>query len=145
MNPFERKFRAFAHSLTAKECSRATPHTLPPPQPTLFRRQTFYPRITKGFTKLPNGGSPSHRSLPIATTAALGVYAFQHISSLTSWGMFTLPSRLHCSLRTGLKRLKAIYPGNIEQAHFEVQNLWACRLYGSPRNVYFHCRRLAWF
>jgi len=102
MNPFERKFKAFAQSLGAKNAQGHAEHVAAASTDT-FRDKPFTEEF-QGVYKISLWGQSLAQVVTYATTAGLGAFALQHII-VASWGIFVaVPLALLFAF--GVERLK---------------------------------------
>lgn len=102
MNPFERKFKAFAQSLGAKNAQGHAEHVAATSTDT-FRDKPFTEEY-QGVYKISLWGQSLAQVVTYATTAGLGVFALQHII-IASWGIFVAVP-LALLFAYGVERLK---------------------------------------
>jgi len=85
MNPFERKFREFAQNLTAKNAEGNAEH-IAAKSGEVFADKPFTQEFSTVY-KIAQWGQSVAQVVTYCTTAALGVYVFQHIVP-TWWGIY---------------------------------------------------------
>jgi hypothetical protein len=102
MNPFERKFKAFAQTLGAKNAQGHADHVAATSTDT-FRDKPFTEEY-QGVYKISLWGQSLAQVVTYATTAGLGVFALQHII-IASWGIF-IAVPLALLFAYGVERLK---------------------------------------
>lgn len=102
MNPFERKFKAFAQTLGAKNAQGHAEHVAAASTDT-FRDKPFTEEF-QGIYKISLWGQSLAQVVTYATTAGLGVFALQHII-IASWGIFVAVP-LALLFAYGVERLK---------------------------------------
>ena len=102
MNPFERKFKAFAQTLGAKNAQGHAEHVATASTDT-FRDKPFTEEF-QGIYKISLWGQSLAQVITYATTAGLGVFALQHII-IASWGIFVAVP-LALLFAYGIERLK---------------------------------------
>ncbi len=85
MNPFERKFREFAQNLTAKNAEGNAEH-IAAKSSDVFADKPFTTEFATVY-KIAQWGQSVAQVVTFLTTAALGVYVFQHIVP-TWWGIY---------------------------------------------------------
>jgi hypothetical protein len=102
MNPFERKFKAFAQTLGAKNAQGHAEHVAATSTDT-FRDKPFTEEF-QGVYKISLWGQSLAQVVTYATTAGLGVFALQHII-IASWGIFVAVP-LALLFAYGVERLK---------------------------------------
>ncbi len=85
MNPFERKFREFAQNLTAKNAEGNAAH-IAAKSGEVFADKPFTQEFATVY-KIAQWGQSVAQVVTFLTTAALGVYVFQHIVP-TWWGIW---------------------------------------------------------
>lgn len=102
MNPFERKFKAFAQTLGAKNAQGHADHVAATSSDT-FRDKPFTEEF-QGVYKISLWGQSLAQVVTYATTAGLGVFALQHIIPV-SWGIYVaVPLALFFAY--GVERMK---------------------------------------
>lgn len=102
MNPFERKFKAFAQTLGAQNAQGHAEHVAAASTDT-FRDKPFTEEF-QGVYKISLWGQSLAQVVTYATTAGLGVFALQHII-IASWGIFVAVP-LALLFAYGVERLK---------------------------------------
>ena len=85
MNPFERKFKAFAQNLTAKNAEGNAEH-IAAKSGEVFADKPFTQEFSTVY-KIAQWGQSVAQVVTYCTTAALGVYVFQHIVPMW-WGIY---------------------------------------------------------
>ena len=85
MNPFERKFKEFAQTLSTKNAQGHADHVAAASTDT-FRDKPFTEEF-QGVYKISLWGQSLAQVVTYATTAGLGVFALQHVIPL-SWGIY---------------------------------------------------------
>jgi len=85
MNPFERKFKEFAQNLTAKNAEGNAAH-IAAKSGEVFADKPFTQEFSTVY-KIAQWGQSVAQVVTYCTTAALGVYVFQHIVP-TWWGVY---------------------------------------------------------